>query len=170
MSVKVIDTRLLNFIRRRFHCKFFDFIMPKISALGNGGTIWIAAAFCLMTKETTAKYGYCILLALVMGVVIGNVILKHLFARPRPCWINQNIDLLVREPSDYSFPSGHTLSSTAAAVILLNALPAVGIAALILAVLILFSRMYLYVHYPSDILGGIMLGIFVGGMSLFIIK
>ncbi len=170
MSLNVIDTRLLNFIRSRFCCKFLDFLMPKITALGNGGIIWIIAAFVLMTYERYAKIGYAILLALIMGVAVGNVILKHLFARPRPCWVNQTVTLLIREPSDYSFPSGHTLSSTAATVVLLNTMPLLGFAALILSSLIIFSRMYLYVHYPSDILGGIMLGMIVANTALFIIN
>ena len=97
--------------------------------------------------------------ALLCGLIFGNLLLKPLIARVRPYDLREGIELLISKPSDYSFPSGHTLASFEAAVVLMvRERKRFGWAALVLAVLIAFSRLYLYVHYPSDVLGGILLG------------
>ena len=96
------------------------------------------------------------------GALIGNGVLKHLVARPRPCWLDSSVQLLIASPSDYSFPSGHTLASAVGASMLTMTNRKFGWAAIPLAVLIAFSRLYLYVHFPSDILGGAILGVLIG--------
>ena len=101
--------------------------------------------------------------ALVLDMILCNGILKHVFARVRPCDVNTTIQLLVPRPSDYSFPSGHTAASFAAVAALFFAgQKKLWKPALVLAVLIAFSRLYLYVHYPTDILGGIAVGVLCG--------
>ncbi len=102
------------------------------------------------------------LAGMLTGLIIGNLILKNLVARERPCWIDSDILMLISIPEDYSFPSGHTLASTISAVILMQEDKKLGIPAVILAVLIAFSRMYLFVHFPTDILGGLLLGLVIG--------
>ena len=97
-------------------------------------------------------------IGLMAGFIIGNLFLKNIVMRERPCWINDNIQLLIPMPMDYSFPSGHTLSSFVSAGILIQKNVNIGIFAYILAVLIGFSRLYLYVHFPTDVLMGILLG------------
>ena len=99
-------------------------------------------------------------LALLGSLIINNLILKNLIARIRPYEIINGLVPLIEKPTDYSFPSGHTGSSFAAACILYRKLPKrFGIPALILAILIGFSRLYLGVHYPSDVLCGIISGV-----------
>ena len=101
--------------------------------------------------------------ALILDMILCNGILKHVFARVRPCDVNTTIQLLVPRPSDYSFPSGHTAASFAAVAALFFAgQKKLWKPALVLAVLIAFSRLYLYVHYPTDILGGIIVGVLCG--------
>lgn len=101
--------------------------------------------------------------ALVLDMILCNGVLKHVFARVRPCEVNTTIQLLVPRPSDYSFPSGHTAASFAAVAALFFAgQKKLWKPALVLAVLIAFSRLYLYVHYPTDILGGIVVGVLCG--------
>ncbi len=134
-----------------------DFIMSVISELGNGGMIWIAATLVLFTKKKYRVLSLKLALGLILGLILGNIILKNLIARPRPCWIFENINMLIDVPKDFSFPSGHTLSSFTAAFILLSEDRRMGIPAIILATLIAFSRIYLFVHFPTDILGGIAL-------------
>lgn len=119
------------------------------------------------------RYGILLLLGLAAGVLAGNLFLKNLIARPRPCWLDSTVQLLIQSPSDYSFPSGHTLSSTIAAAILTSADRRFGYAAIPLAVLIAFSRLYLYVHFPSDVIGAACIGLLLayavlrfGGMGL----
>ena len=103
---------------------------------------------------------------LIIGVLIGNVCMKNLVARSRPCWREPSVKLLISNPRDYSFPSGHTLSSTIAAVIITSANRKFGYAAIPLASAISFSRLYLYVHFPSDVLGASCLGLVLASVVL----
>lgn len=109
-------------------------------------------------------------LALVFDVILCNGILKNAVARTRPFDVNTGISLLVKKPTDYSFPSGHTAASFAAVTVLFFAKEKYRYPALVLAVLIAFSRLYLYVHYPTDILGGILVGILCGVIAYLITK
>ena len=108
-----------------------------------------------------------LLAGLVVAMLAGNLALKNFFARPRPCWLDESVPLLIARPSDYSFPSGHTMAAAIGATILTAADRRFGWAAIPLAVLIAFSRMYLYVHFPSDILGGAVLGVGIGLLMLY---
>lgn len=114
----------------------------------------------------TRKVGILVSVALLLDVLTCNVILKPLIARTRPYDVNTAVELLIRAPRDYSFPSGHTAASFAAAAALWFAdKKKLAIPALVLAVLIAFSRMYFYVHYPTDVLGGAILGMVCGWLS-----
>lgn len=154
------DTAILDFIQKYLGCGFLDYIMPKITSLGNGGFIWIVSAICLIFSKKYRKYGIGMIIALALGAILGSVILKPLIARPRPCHVNGEFPLLINLPSDFSFPSGHTMSSVSSAIILRYANKKWGITAIILAVLIAFSRLYLYVHFPTDVIAGTLFGIF----------
>lgn len=105
---------------------------------------------------------------LAVGVLAGNLTLKPLIARPRPCWLDESVQLLIANPTDYSFPSGHTLSSVIGATVLTKANRKFGFAAIPLAALIAFSRLYLYVHFPTDILGAAVLGMAIGLLTCII--
>lgn len=159
--IQGIDWTILNWIQKVFRCEFLDFVVPKITALGNKGAIWLVLALILTISKKYRKYGIAMFAALAAGALIGNIMLKPLVARSRPCWL-EAIELLIRNPSDYSFPSGHTLSSTIGAYMLTSANRKFGWIAIPLAVLIALSRLYLYVHFPSDVLAGAIIGILVG--------
>lgn len=157
-----IEFRILDFIQS-IRTPLGDMIMPLITALGNRGMIWILLAGILIIIPKTRKSGMVLAMALCLDVVFCNVILKNLVARIRPCDVNTSIQLLIHKPWDYSFPSGHTAASFAAASALYHAGESkLWKPVLALAGAIAFSRLYLYVHYPTDILGGIMVGIVVG--------
>ena len=137
---------------------FLDGVMPAVTFLGNGGWFWILAGAVLLAVPKTRKMGFCVLLSLLLGLILGNGLLKNLIARSRPCWLDESVALLIKVPEDYSFPSGHTLASFEAAVSILLYRRKWGILAVALACLIGFSRLYLFVHFPSDVLGGAVLG------------
>ena len=102
---------------------------------------------------------------LLVCVLAGNLLLKNVVARPRPCDVIPEMPLLIPQPQSFSFPSGHTMSSFAAATVLLFASWKWGIAAYAMAGVVGFSRVYLFVHYPTDVLAGVALGIAVAGWS-----
>ena len=148
-----------------------DRIMCAVTSLGNVGMIWILLAVVLLVLPKTRKSGAIVMAALVLDVILCNGILKPLFARVRPCDVNTTIQLLVPRPSDYSFPSGHTAASFAAVTALFFAgEKKLWKPALVLAVLIAFSRLYLYVHYPTDILGGIAVGVICGYAGMVCVR
>ena len=161
-----LDWTILHEIRAFLTCPLLDMLMPKITMLGNSGAVWILAAGGLLCTKKYRKYGIIMLAGLAMGGLVGNVFLKHLIARPRPCWLDQSVPLLIAVPNDYSFPSGHTLASVIGATILTAADRRFGLIAIPLAILIAFSRLYLYVHFPSDILGAVILGLGIGALTL----
>ncbi|MFQ9514831.1 MAG: phosphatase PAP2 family protein [Eubacterium sp.] len=164
----VLDWMILNGIQEIFKCDFMDVIMPQITKLGNAGIIWIAIGLCMLISKKYRRQGFMVLIGLLMGLIIGNGLVKNLVARQRPCWINSDFLLLIPNPKDFSFPSGHTQASVIAATILTMYNRKWGIVVIPLAALIAFSRLYLYVHFPSDVLGGAIMGLIIG-VGTFII-
>lgn len=156
-SITTFDFCILDFIQAHLRCAFLDYFMPLVSALGSHGEIWIFAGLLLCFTKKYRKAGILVLAGLLAGYICGNLLLKNIIARPRPCWIYPDIALLIPTPQDFSFPSGHTLSSFIGAILLTKTNKRFGYGAIPLAVLMAFSRLYLYVHYPTDILGGVIL-------------
>ena len=155
------DWAVLHWIQENLRCGALDFLMPKLTLLGEGGAVWIVAGLILTASKKYRRQGVCLLAALLAGLLICNVGLKNIVARPRPCW-QEAIDLLVKSPKDYSFPSGHTWSAVTGAWIVTAANRKFGWAAIPLAALLAFSRLYLFVHFPSDILAGAVIGALLG--------
>lgn len=167
-GITEIDFRILDYIHNKLSCHFLDLIMPKITFLGNAGFIWIIIAAAMLISRKYRHNGAELSVSLVGCVIIGNLLLKNLVARARPCWINDTVNMLIAVPLDYSFPSGHTMSSFAAATVIMQTNKKWGIIAYILAFLIAFSRLYLYVHFPSDIIAGATIGIVIGLTVCFV--
>ena len=143
------------------HTPLLDKIMLFFTKMGNIGLPWLAVAVILPFFKKTRPCGIAILLSLLLKEIIGNLALKNLIARERPCWIDPSVPLLISAPSSYSFPSGHTFDGFAASVSLFLYNKKAGIAAIIVAAAIAFSRMYLFVHFPTDVLASVVLGILV---------
>lgn len=159
------DLTILNFIQSHLKTAFGDIIMPMVSALGNKGFIWIILSLTLCVFPKYRKIGLTMITALLLNVLLCNIVLKPLVARIRPFNVNTDIELLISAPKDFSFPSGHTSVSFSAAAALLFGKCRLWIPSMILASLIAFSRLYLYVHYPTDVFAGILLGFFIGYIS-----
>ncbi len=148
-----------------------DVLMPMITSLGNVGIAWIILAALLLMIRRTRRTGAVLAAALVLDVILCNGIIKNAVARMRPFDRNPLAELLIHKPLDYSFPSGHTAASFAAASGLYFAGERrLWKPALVLAALIAFSRLYLYVHYPTDVVGGAVLGIFCGYLAEKIVE
>lgn len=154
-----IDFNILYFIQDNLTCGFLDFLMPKVTLLGDYGVFWILIAVVLLIIKKHRKTGVAVAVALILTLLVGNALLKNVIARDRPCWIDTSVALLIGVPSDYSFPSGHSMASFAAAVALLHYHKRVGVAALVLAAIIALSRLYLFVHFPTDVIAGTLIGI-----------
>lgn len=157
-----LDFSVLYWIQEHLRCGVLDFLMPKITFLGNAGLIWLFTAAVLLLLPKYRRVGIYLLAGLAASVLVGNVALKHLVARPRPCWLDETVKLLISVPTDYSFPSGHTLASVISATVLARADRRFGAAAIPLAALIAVSRLYLFVHFPTDVLTSVVLGIAIG--------
>ena len=138
-----LDWMILDKIQDIFGSGFMDFLMPKITFLGNGGMIWIIIGVLLLISKKHRKIGFLVLIGLLMGLIIGNGIVKNLVARPRPCWLNPDFPLLISVPKDYSFPSGHTQASVIAATIITLYRKEWGWIVIPLSVVIAFSRLSL---------------------------
>ncbi len=169
-----IELGILDWIQT-LHTPFLDAFMSNFTKLGDAGILWILLTLVLLLIPKTRKTGLVLMAALLVDVILCNGILKNLVARTRPFDVNTAISLLVARPRDFSFPSGHTAASFAsvAALYLVNknhlrlGAPArltsvLWKAALVAGCLLAFSRLYLYVHFPTDILGGIAVGILSG--------
>ncbi len=161
---------ILNSLQN-IHTPWLDKIMVAITSLGNAGILWIVMAAVLLIIPKTRKVGICMAIALILDLLITNCLLKNLVARTRPYDVANFTDLIVKKPTDYSFPSGHTAASFAAVTALfMRKEKLLGCISCVIAVLIAFSRMYLYVHFPTDILGGIVVGIIAGVAAGLILK
>ena len=164
------DLPILDWIQSNLQSPLMDKIMPIITMFGDAGIFWMVCAAILFLIPKTRRVGLGMAFAMVFGLLICNVTLKPLVARMRPydyqievlgkTWNDILLagKLLVETPHDFSFPSGHTIASFEACVVLMLNNKRLGIPATLLAIAIAFSRMYLYVHYPTDVIVSIFLG------------
>ena len=164
------EFKILDAIQKYFSGNFMDNIMSKISSLGNAGIIWIILTIILLLNKRTRKYGYTSGISLIIMLFTGNIFIKNIVCRLRPFQIREYINLIINPPFDTSYPSVHTYASFAFATALLCCNKKLGIPAMVLACLISFSRLYLYVHFPTDVIASIILGITTGVLSYYIVN
>ena len=160
--VHTMDYSILAYISEKWRGGSLDTIWKLFSLLGNYGAVWIVLAVLLLFFRKTRRAGLAMLIALGVGYAVGNVWLKELVMRPRPFVTHTDLTPLLDPGDRWSFPSGHALSSFAAATALFFFHKKTGLLAYLLAACIAFSRLYASVHYPTDVLAGAVLGILCG--------
>lgn len=169
-AIQNFDAAALLFIQENIRGAFLDAIMVFITHLGDGGAIWIAAGVLMLLFKKTRKAGVFVLLGLLGSLLINNTILKNLFDRTRPYVAMSDLIPLIPAPHGSSFPSGHTASSFVAAFMMGRYIPKYGKYSYILAVLIAVSRCHVGVHYPTDVLFGVLSGILIGVLVSFVFE
>ncbi len=157
--VRDFDYKILDYIQELLASPFMDKVMIFFTKLGDNGIIWIILCALLLISPKTRYIGFVVLCSLLFSLIINDQILKNIIQRNRPFEGLDDLELLIEAPSSHSFPSGHTSSSFAAAFVFGHYLKKpYAILTYILASLIAFSRLYLYVHFPTDVLAGIISG------------
>lgn len=170
-SVQNLDGEILLQIQQHLRTDMLTPLMKFVTFLGNGGWFWILCAVVLLAIPKTRKTGYAAVLSLIFGVIVTNLLLKNIVARPRPFAEIEALIPLIAKPTDFSFPSGHTTASFAVALVMLRMLPKkIGIPAVVLAALVAFSRLYLGVHYPTDVLVGFVVALVGSLLAVWIVR
>ncbi|MDO5294480.1 MAG: phosphatase PAP2 family protein [bacterium] len=162
-----LDGNILIWIQENVRNDVLTPIFKFITHLGDSGSIWIVLSLLLLVSRKTRKVGFAALLALLLSLIVNNGILKNVVGRTRPYDAVEGLRALIGRQRDLSFPSGHTGSSFAAAIVLYRSLPKkYGVPALVLAALIGLSRLYVGVHYPTDVIFAAFSGTLLGLLAL----
>lgn len=156
--IQNMDINILYWIQSNINSNFLNPIMIFFTSLGNLGIIWIIISILLILSKKYRKIGLLTLAALIINTILGEGILKHIIERPRPFTTYPDLHIIISKPTSYSMPSGHTSASFAAAFMLAYYFKNIKVYIFSLASLIAFSRLYLLVHYPTDVLTGVLLG------------
>ena len=159
---------LLDFIQKYLKSDFMDTAMKTVSLLGKLCLLWILLAVVTTCIKKTRRFGLTLASDIALNLLAGNLIIKPIVCRPRPCWLNRTVEMITSVPTDYSFPSGHTMFAFGAATIIFCYHKGWGIAAYVFAALMGLSRMYLYVHFPTDVLFGAVFGILIAILTYYL--
>ena len=155
-----LDLAILYWIRHHMVYSWLTPVMRTASALGRDGTIWLLICLLLLIPRSTRKISIVSVFCLAIATVFNNDVMKPIIARPRP-FTYTDITMLIHKTAGWSFPSGHTATSFTVATSLFIGNHKYGIAAYSLAALIAFAQMYLFVHFPSDVIAGMAEGIII---------
>ncbi len=156
--IQRFDVQILEFIQVHVQNNVLDKFFSFATQLGDNGLIWIAISLFLLISKKNRKVGIMVILALTLALIVNEGLLKNLVQRPRPFITYPEFNWITYKPSGYSFPSSHAATSFAAAGILAKKLKRYKVIFWALALSISLSRIYLLVHYPSDLIVGMMIG------------
>ena len=162
-----IESAILLWIQNNLRCGLLTPVMRVITTLGNGGAFWIVLTLLLLIFKRTRRMGVYCAASMLLTLLVVNLCIKPLAARTRPYELIEGLQILVSRPHDYSFPSGHSANSLTCAWTIFRLAPKkYGVPALVLAVLIALSRLYVGVHYPTDVLAGAAIGVLLSEVAL----
>ncbi len=160
------EERFLLFLQESVRNPILDRVMQFVTSLGDAGFLAIIVCIVLLCIRKYRRAGAAASLSLILDFIVVNLVLKNLVARTRPYDMLEELLLITKRPSDLSFPSGHAGACFAVASVLFLCLPRrFGIPAMVVAVLISFSRLYVGAHYPTDVLGGMVIGCITGWIA-----
>ena len=160
------EERFLLFLQESVRNPILDRVMQFVTSLGDAGFLAIIVCIVLLCIRKYRRAGAAASLSLILDFIVVNLVLKNLVARTRPYDMLEELLLITKRPSDLSFPSGHAGACFAVASVLFLCLPRrFGIPAMVVAVLISFSRLYVGAHYPTDVLGGMVIGCNTGWIA-----
>jgi len=168
--MQAIELAILDWIQLHLRCGILDVLMPALSRTANDGEIWILLAVILLCIRGQRRYGASVAFGLIFDLLAVNILLKPLIDRVRPCAVNTAVNMLIAAPTSGAFPSGHTAAAFAVVFALKTAGSPLWKPALAVAIPMAFSRLYLYVHWPTDILGGIVVGAIVGWLGATLVS
>ena len=175
-SILDFDFSILNFIQEHLRCAFMDGAMSFFSYIGEAGLVWIVFSVVLLFFKKTRVIGIASLAAMAITYTLNDLVLKQLIGRPRPfsdCYeqrLLSEADLIIKKPSGAGFPSGHSAIAGAVTTTMFLHNKKLGFCVLVPALLVVFSRLYNYVHFPTDVLCGILLGVIVAIIVTFAFK
>lgn len=159
-NVTQCDLRVLLWIQDNLRQDVLTPVFRFITNLGGAMNVWVLITAGLLIFKKTRRIGVICLISMLLTLVINNLLLKNLVARPRPFNVCETLIILIKRPTDLSFPSGHTAISFACAGVLVRHFDRkYGVTAILLAALIAFSRLYFGVHYPTDVITGCLIGL-----------
>lgn len=165
-----MDWIILDWINENHRCSFGDMFFPLFTYSMSADLLWILVSIVLLIKPKTRAWGVLLLISSLVVTEIGVDLIKNIVERSRPFEINTDVTLLIEPPWGYSFPSGHTARAFAGATVLLLMSRKIGIVAMIYAAMIGFSRLYLYVHFPTDVIAGAILGVVIGYFVIYVCR
>lgn len=166
-----MDFQILYHLKA-LHTPFFDGFFKIFTAVGQAGILWIALGVYFAAKKNTRTMGFTLLTGLLLCLLLGNITLKPLVGRYRPCHISGDFSHFIPCPKDFSFPSGHTLSSFTAAwpVVFSSERKLTRMGFLIVAALVSFSRLYFGVHFPTDVFAGFLLSLPLYALAKYLVN
>lgn len=165
------ESNIVLFVQENLRFDWLNPIMKFITSLGDEGIVPIAVILLFLLFKKTRKVGLTAGISLGLEAILINLTIKKLVGRTRPYVVNEAIEYITKRPSDNSFPSGHTGCVFAVASVLFFMMPKkVGIPAMVIASLVGISRLYVGVHYPTDIIGGFLVGMFTGFVAKYVVE
>lgn len=165
------DADVLLWIQENMRTELMTVIMKSITRLGDAGCLWIVLSVLFLVLNKTRRVGVAASFAMIFTFITVNLGIKNIVARIRPYEAVEGLNRLVEAQKDYSFPSGHTAHAFAVGVVILIMMPRkVGVPVFIISVLMAYSRLYIGVHYPTDVIGGAVIGTLMGLLSVFLVN